>query len=94
MGGRRLVISACVLWMHFCSVAAMTEPEVCYLLDGILFFYGLILTVLYCRIRMSRSKAKTAMKMMPTEEGVYTGLTPHAQDVYESVGTKTNAPMK
>ncbi|KAG7258083.1 hypothetical protein CRUP_022998 [Coryphaenoides rupestris] len=50
MGGIRPVLSACVLWMQFCSVAA-GESTLCYVLDGLLFFYGIILTVLYFRIR-------------------------------------------
>ncbi|KAF3836855.1 hypothetical protein F7725_004319 [Dissostichus mawsoni] len=39
-----LVIS---LWMCFGRAAAFTEPYVCYVLDGILFLYGIILTALY-----------------------------------------------
>lgn len=29
------------------------EPELCYILDAILFLYGIILTVLYCRLKVS-----------------------------------------
>ncbi|XP_059932875.1 high affinity immunoglobulin epsilon receptor subunit gamma isoform X1 [Gadus macrocephalus] len=98
MAGSRPTLSALVLWMHFCSVAALTEPEVCYLLDGILFFYGIILTVLYFRIRrqqMSRSNAQTPpiKGKKPAEEGVYTGLASHTQDTYETVGMKKNPNM-
>ncbi|XP_059932876.1 high affinity immunoglobulin epsilon receptor subunit gamma isoform X2 [Gadus macrocephalus] len=90
MAGSRPTLSALVLWMHFCSVAALTEPEVCYLLDGILFFYGIILTVLYFRIRrqqMSRSNAQT-----PPIKGKK-GLASHTQDTYETVGMKKNPNM-
>lgn len=34
------------------SSAALAEPEICYVLDGILFLYGIILTALYCRIKV------------------------------------------
>uniref|UniRef100_A0A8C4IJ77 Uncharacterized protein n=1 Tax=Dicentrarchus labrax TaxID=13489 RepID=A0A8C4IJ77_DICLA len=27
-------------------------PQICYILDGILFLYGIILTALYCRIKV------------------------------------------
>ena len=29
------------------------EPELCYVLDAILFLYGIVLTVLYCRLKVS-----------------------------------------
>uniref|UniRef100_A0A8D3ASE1 Uncharacterized protein n=1 Tax=Scophthalmus maximus TaxID=52904 RepID=A0A8D3ASE1_SCOMX len=34
-------------------LSAFAEPQICYLLDGILFLYGIILTALYCRIKVS-----------------------------------------
>ncbi|XP_070622697.1 high affinity immunoglobulin epsilon receptor subunit gamma-like [Erythrolamprus reginae] len=30
---------------------ALEEPQLCYVLDGILFLYGMVLTVLYCRLK-------------------------------------------
>ncbi|CAF91410.1 unnamed protein product, partial [Tetraodon nigroviridis] len=32
--------------------AAVTEPQICYILDGILFLYGIILSALYCRLKV------------------------------------------
>lgn len=29
------------------------EPQLCYILDAILFLYGIVLTVLYCRLKVS-----------------------------------------
>lgn len=34
------------------SAAQLAEPQICYILDGILFLYGIILTALYCRIKV------------------------------------------
>uniref|UniRef100_A0A8C7LVQ6 Uncharacterized protein n=1 Tax=Oncorhynchus mykiss TaxID=8022 RepID=A0A8C7LVQ6_ONCMY len=31
---------------------ALGESQICYILDGILFLYGIILTVLYCRLKV------------------------------------------
>lgn len=28
------------------------EPELCYVLDAVLFLYGIVLTVLYCRLKV------------------------------------------
>ncbi|XP_071334141.1 high affinity immunoglobulin epsilon receptor subunit gamma isoform X3 [Trachinotus anak] len=72
--------------------AALAEPQICYVLDGILFLYGIILTALYCRIKIQNSKeaegGKGKPKQQNDEEGIYTGLTPHAQDTYETIGMK------
>lgn len=32
--------------------AALAEPQICYILDGILFLYGIILTALYCKVKV------------------------------------------
>lgn len=79
-----------LLWLCFGRAAALTEPEICYVLDGILFLYGIILTALYCRIKLINAKEAAAAGngKQTTEEGIYTGLTPHAQDTYESIGMK------
>ena len=40
--------------MEPCSVCSETVGNmyICYILDGILILYGIILTVLYCRLRV------------------------------------------
>ncbi|XP_074518169.1 high affinity immunoglobulin epsilon receptor subunit gamma isoform X1 [Halichoeres trimaculatus] len=69
--------------------AALAEPQICYILDGILFLYGIILTALYCRIKILHAKESEAVKgKQKAEESIYTGLTPHAQDTYETIGMK------
>uniref|UniRef100_A0A8C7EAH8 Uncharacterized protein n=1 Tax=Nothoprocta perdicaria TaxID=30464 RepID=A0A8C7EAH8_NOTPE len=32
---------------------ALMEPEICYVLDAILFLYGIVLTGLYCHLKVS-----------------------------------------
>lgn len=32
--------------------AALAEPQLCYILDAILFLYGIVLTLLYCRLKV------------------------------------------
>uniref|UniRef100_A0A3Q3E716 Uncharacterized protein n=1 Tax=Labrus bergylta TaxID=56723 RepID=A0A3Q3E716_9LABR len=63
--------------------AALSDPEVCYILDGILFLYGIILTALYCKI-----KVWTPHFDLCTTIVIQKGLTPHAADTYETIGTK------
>ncbi|XP_036969244.1 high affinity immunoglobulin epsilon receptor subunit gamma [Acanthopagrus latus] len=89
--GRGPLLMALPLWLSFGQAAALAEPEICYVLDGILFLYGIILTALYCRIKVYNSKEAEAVKVKAkqnVEEGIYTGLTPHAQDTYETIGMK------
>ncbi|XP_055012673.1 high affinity immunoglobulin epsilon receptor subunit gamma [Boleophthalmus pectinirostris] len=77
------------LWMCFGRAAAgLHEPQICYVLDGILFLYGLVLTTLYCRLKIISCKKGTAAKPKGTEEGIYSGLTQPA-DTYETIGMKT-----
>ncbi|XP_075338935.1 Fc receptor, IgE, high affinity I, gamma polypeptide like [Odontesthes bonariensis] len=61
--------------------------NVCYILDGILILYGIILTVLYCRLRM-RPDSKTSAshsEKQPAGGGIYAGLTCHSSDTYETI---------
>ncbi|KAM7377584.1 hypothetical protein PAMA_014068 [Pampus argenteus] len=89
--GRSPLLAAILLWMCFGRTEALTEPEICYVLDGILFCYGIILTALYCRIKIYNAREATPGNAKPkqnVEEGLYMGLTPHAQDTYETIGMK------
>ncbi|PWS21740.1 hypothetical protein DKP78_22015, partial [Enterococcus faecium] len=67
------------------ATASITEPQICYIMDSILFLYGLILTVLYCRLKWVQGKEAYPVKK---NEGIYEGLAPHAQDTYETIQLK------
>ncbi|XP_061620274.1 high affinity immunoglobulin epsilon receptor subunit gamma [Phyllopteryx taeniolatus] len=84
-------LAAIPLWMSLGRAAALKEPEICYVLDGILFLYGIILTALYCRLKIRAAKESAEAKAngkQYADEGVYTGLTPHAQDTYATIDLK------
>ncbi|XP_076847564.1 Fc receptor, IgE, high affinity I, gamma polypeptide like [Brachyhypopomus gauderio] len=69
--------------------AAALGGELCYILDGILIVYGIVLTALYCRLRMlSRNNERAAEAQ---GEGIYQGLKPHATDTYETLHMKKKA---
>ncbi|XP_068394430.1 high affinity immunoglobulin epsilon receptor subunit gamma isoform X2 [Eschrichtius robustus] len=53
------------------QAAGLGEPQLCYILDAILFLYGIILTLLYCRLKKS--------------DGIYTGLSTRNQETYETL---------
>ncbi|XP_028450031.1 Fc receptor, IgE, high affinity I, gamma polypeptide like isoform X2 [Perca flavescens] len=66
---------------------AISDMNVCFILDGILILYGVILTVLYCRLRMGPAK-KTPVnpaEKQPAEGGIYAGLTSQSTDTYETI---------
>ncbi|XP_067301523.1 high affinity immunoglobulin epsilon receptor subunit gamma [Pseudorasbora parva] len=77
------------LWLSFGIADAMNmkEPQICYILDAVLFVYGIVLTVLYCRMKMRSKRAEFSGKK-DAGEGVYEGLKPHDQDTYETIKMK------
>ncbi|XP_072214716.1 high affinity immunoglobulin epsilon receptor subunit gamma [Excalfactoria chinensis] len=66
---------------------ALAEPELCYILDGILFLYGIALTVLYCRLKFVTRRVMQETDKKP-EEGIYTGLSTEHQETYEMLQHK------
>ncbi|XP_041066687.1 T-cell surface glycoprotein CD3 zeta chain isoform X1 [Carcharodon carcharias] len=40
------------------EVMSLNDPKLCYILDGILFVYGIIVTGLYLKLRLSKAKDK------------------------------------
>ncbi|XP_030698152.1 high affinity immunoglobulin epsilon receptor subunit gamma [Globicephala melas] len=65
------------------QAAALGEPQLCYILDAILFLYGIILTLLYCRLKLQVRKAATAS--YEKSDGIYTGLSTRNQETYETL---------
>ncbi|XP_045694376.1 high affinity immunoglobulin epsilon receptor subunit gamma [Phyllostomus hastatus] len=78
-----MVLAAVLLLLLLVEPAeALGEPQLCYILDAILFLYGIILTLLYCRLKIQVRKAATAYQK---SEGIYTGLSPRTQETYETL---------
>ncbi|XP_042537991.1 high affinity immunoglobulin epsilon receptor subunit gamma [Dipodomys spectabilis] len=65
------------------QAAALGEPQLCYILDAILFLYGIVLTLLYCRLKVQVRKA--AITSYEKSEAVYTGLDTRTQETYETL---------
>ncbi|XP_019955649.1 high affinity immunoglobulin epsilon receptor subunit gamma [Paralichthys olivaceus] len=87
--GRSTLLVA-TLWMCFGKAAAfLSEPNVCFVLDGILFLYGVILTAFYCKIKICNAREAGSGKQKKTvEEGLYSDLTHRVQDTYETIHMK------
>ncbi|XP_059201345.1 Fc receptor, IgE, high affinity I, gamma polypeptide like isoform X4 [Centropristis striata] len=83
---RALLIIAVFLVINPTCTEAIGDMNVCFILDGILIIYGIILTVLYCRLRMSPDCQKASNPPeQPTEGGIYAGLTSRSTDTYETI---------
>ncbi|XP_066842193.1 high affinity immunoglobulin epsilon receptor subunit gamma [Anser cygnoides] len=83
---------ATALRLRVPAAEAPMEPELCYVLDAVLFLYGIALTVLYCRLkflarRASQGASKAAKEQK--EEAIYTGLSTENQDTYEMLEPKS-----
>ncbi|XP_070775286.1 Fc receptor, IgE, high affinity I, gamma polypeptide like isoform X2 [Enoplosus armatus] len=83
---RALLIAAFLVMSPTCT-EAIEDMSLCYILDGILILYGIILTVLYCRLRMSPAIKTPANhpEKQPAERDIYAGLTFHSTDTYETI---------
>uniref|UniRef100_A0AAA9SAP6 Fc epsilon receptor Ig n=1 Tax=Bos taurus TaxID=9913 RepID=A0AAA9SAP6_BOVIN len=64
------------------QAAALGEPQLCYILDAILFLYGIVLTLLYCRLKLQVRKAATASESFDL---YLQGLSTRTQETYETL---------
>ncbi|XP_042640772.1 high affinity immunoglobulin epsilon receptor subunit gamma-like isoform X2 [Tyto alba] len=86
--GTCLLLAAALLLLRTPAAEALMEPELCYILDAILFLYGIVLTVLYCRLKFLTHRALPKGAGTEKEEAIYTGLSSEGQELYETLQTK------
>ncbi|XP_043944908.1 high affinity immunoglobulin epsilon receptor subunit gamma [Protopterus annectens] len=89
---RMFLLALLLIFIQARTVDAMAEPEICYVLDAILFLYGIVLTVLYCRLKLqarkqaaSRESNYEKVDRAAAGDGIYTGLSPRQQETYETL---------
>ncbi|XP_059358606.1 high affinity immunoglobulin epsilon receptor subunit gamma-like [Carassius carassius] len=80
-----------ILLLNAGQVAAQMEPAVCYVLDGILFVYGVVLTVLYCRLKMHSSGDKAFSEKR--EGDIYEDLGRQDVDTYDTLNPEKKKPL-
>ncbi|XP_064331146.1 high affinity immunoglobulin epsilon receptor subunit gamma isoform X2 [Phalacrocorax carbo] len=88
MTARLLLTTALLLLLQTPAAEALMEPELCYILDAILFLYGIVLTVLYCRLKFTVHRESQQGPGKEKEEAIYTGLTGEGQEMYETLQVK------
>ncbi|XP_075875815.1 Fc receptor, IgE, high affinity I, gamma polypeptide like [Nelusetta ayraudi] len=81
-----VMLAVLVLMTSLTCAEAFSDMNICYILDSILILYGIVLTILYCRVRMkSTDKASDKQKKQTAEKGLYSGLNFKNTDVYETI---------
>ncbi|XP_075580512.1 high affinity immunoglobulin epsilon receptor subunit gamma [Pelecanus crispus] len=87
--GARLLLAVALLLLRTPAAEALMEPQLCYVLDAILFLYGIVLTVLYCRLKfLGRRASQQSANKEQNEEAIYTGLSGENQEMYETLQVK------
>ncbi|XP_077048010.1 high affinity immunoglobulin epsilon receptor subunit gamma [Agelaius phoeniceus] len=61
-GGARCLLGLVLLGAPGLAAGALAEPELCYVLDAVLFLYSLILTGLYVHLRFATRKWRRAAR--------------------------------
>ncbi|XP_013996246.1 high affinity immunoglobulin epsilon receptor subunit gamma isoform X3 [Salmo salar] len=93
-----LILVALLLNFSFAE-AQVPDGKLCYILDGILVIYGVILTILYCRLRIHPIYINNGGSPQGTGgypqkgEGLYAGLTHKGQDTYETIKVQKKAML-
>ncbi|KAF4117913.1 Fc receptor, IgE, high affinity I, gamma polypeptide like [Onychostoma macrolepis] len=82
--GKMQSLDVClILLLNAGRVAAQQDGGVCYILDGILIVYGIVLTVLYCRLKIRSSKDKAFSEKR--EGDIYQDLGRRDVDTYDTL---------
>ncbi|XP_067849126.1 T-cell surface glycoprotein CD3 zeta chain isoform X2 [Heptranchias perlo] len=65
----------------------LNDPKLCYILDGILFVYGIIITALYLKLRLTKAKSKPddIPANQPNIDDQYQALQKKDQDNYSGL---------
>ncbi|NWS12692.1 CD3Z protein, partial [Pachyramphus minor] len=70
------------------SVLGLTDPRLCYLLDGFLFLYAVIMTALFVKAKLSQA---SEAQLIPGQDDLYNKLTRGHRDDYDVLGAKRGA---
>ncbi|NWS99775.1 CD3Z protein, partial [Mionectes macconnelli] len=70
------------------SVLGLTDPRLCYLLDGFLFLYAVVMTALFVKAKLSQA---AEAQQTPGQDDVYNKLSRGHRDDYDVLGAKRGA---
>ncbi|XP_061224772.1 T-cell surface glycoprotein CD3 zeta chain isoform X1 [Neopsephotus bourkii] len=66
-------------------VLGLTDPRLCYLLDGFLFIYAVVITALFVKAKLSQA---SEYQLQPGQDDVYNKLSRGHRDEYDVLGAK------
>ncbi|XP_025939175.1 T-cell surface glycoprotein CD3 zeta chain [Apteryx mantelli] len=69
-------------------ILGLTDPRLCYLLDGFLFIYAVIMTALFVKAKLSQAPEP---QLQPGQNDVYNKLSRGHRDEYDVLGAKRGA---
>ncbi|OXB75994.1 UNVERIFIED_CONTAM: hypothetical protein H355_016836 [Colinus virginianus] len=82
------------MW-SFCAdavaVLGLTDPRLCYLLDGFLFIYAIIITALFVKAKLSQASEP---QLLPGQDDVYNKLSRGHRDEYDVLGVRRGADLE
>ncbi|XP_021257764.1 T-cell surface glycoprotein CD3 zeta chain isoform X2 [Numida meleagris] len=73
------------------AVLGLTDPRLCYLLDGFLFIYAVIITALFVKAKLSQASEP---QLLPGQDDVYNKLSRGHRDEYDVLGTTRGADLE
>ncbi|XP_064008270.1 T-cell surface glycoprotein CD3 zeta chain [Pogoniulus pusillus] len=69
-------------------VLGLTDPRLCYILDGFLFIYAVVITALFVKAKLSQASEPL---LQPGQDDVYNKLSRGHRDEYDVLGAKRGA---
>ncbi|NXJ59515.1 CD3Z protein, partial [Rostratula benghalensis] len=70
------------------TILGLTDPRLCYILDGFLFIYAVIMTALFVKAKLSQASEP---QLQPGQDDVYNKLSRGHRDEYDVLGAKRGA---
>ncbi|NXH10305.1 CD3Z protein, partial [Bucco capensis] len=70
------------------QVLGLTDPRLCYLLDGFLLIYAIIMTALFVKAKLTQASEP---QLQPGQDDVYNKLSHRHRDEYDVLGAKRGA---
>ncbi|XP_050748998.1 T-cell surface glycoprotein CD3 zeta chain [Gymnogyps californianus] len=69
-------------------ILGLTDPRLCYVLDGFLFIYAVVMTALFVKAKLSQASEP---QLRPGQDDVYNKLSRGQRDEYDVLGAKRGA---
>ncbi|NP_001093626.1 Fc receptor, IgE, high affinity I, gamma polypeptide like [Danio rerio] len=86
------LLDVCVFLLLNIGLAAAQQSEnVCYVLDGILIVYGIVLTMLYCRLKIRSSSQSSYSEQ--ADGDLYQDLGRRDADTYDTLHGMKKKPL-